>query len=381
LGLLLLAHEYRGECIPCFTEAERLDPVEPRWPYYLGLVLPLVGELEQAICKLRRAVELRPREAELQLRLAELLLAQGEIAEAKTTFADLVSSSGTTISQGSPGARQALTSRAQLGLARAAHAAGDVNESLKLLNQCRESPYARKAALTLMAEVRQTQGETVAVDRLLRQAEDLPDDQNWPDPFVEECLRLQTGQTALLSRAAKLLNEDRAQQASELLMRAVESHPDSSRAWLLLGRACLRLHNLPGAEQAFGQAVRLDPNVADAQFYMGVVLFEHGNHLGAAARFRTATNLKPDYSLAHFNLGQCLKREGDQKAAIEAFRTAVRYKPHFAQAHRELGELLAQQGDLEQAQKYLQHAVDLEPSDAQAKSLLEKVRSQDQNRD
>src|SRR5262245_48667477 len=39
LGQAFFANEMENECLMCFAEAERLDPKEPRWPYYQGGVL------------------------------------------------------------------------------------------------------------------------------------------------------------------------------------------------------------------------------------------------------------------------------------------------------------------------------------------------------
>src|SRR4051812_13730878 len=37
LGMVLRAHNFGAEANVCFAEAERLDPGEPRWPYFHGL--------------------------------------------------------------------------------------------------------------------------------------------------------------------------------------------------------------------------------------------------------------------------------------------------------------------------------------------------------
>jgi tetratricopeptide (TPR) repeat protein len=362
LGLLLLAHDYRGESLPCFAEAEQLDPAEPRWPYFQGVVLAVRGEPDAALPKLRRAVDHWPGEPAPRLRLAEALLALGRLDEAEPLLDSVV--------QGAPGP---LVARARLGLAQVAFERGDLPKSLDLLGPCAASPFTRKAAHARMAEICEAQGNKTGADRQAAEAANWPDDLPWPDPFVEECKRLQTGLTGLLSRAAKLVEQDRAAEAIPLMQDAVHDYPDSCLAWLTLGRARLRLRDFAGAERAFRNAVRLGPQVVEAHFYLGAALFEQGDHRAALESFRRATELKPDYALAQFNLGQCLAPEGDRKGAVEAFRVAVRCKPHFAAAHRKLGELLLALGERDEAREQLRLAVELDPADADARSLLERI--------
>src|SRR5262249_53628815 len=57
LGRVLLVHAFQAEAQTCFAAAERLDPREPRWPYYQGLTF-VRGDPEAAIPKLRRALAL-----------------------------------------------------------------------------------------------------------------------------------------------------------------------------------------------------------------------------------------------------------------------------------------------------------------------------------
>ena len=49
LGMVLAAHAFRPQAVQCFTEAERLAPGEPRWPYFRGVMLELGGAEADAI--------------------------------------------------------------------------------------------------------------------------------------------------------------------------------------------------------------------------------------------------------------------------------------------------------------------------------------------
>jgi tetratricopeptide (TPR) repeat protein len=356
--MVLAAHDFYPESITCFAEAEQLDPGELRWPYFRGVMLTL-SDSDAALKPLRRAVELcEPGASAPRLRLADVLLGQGRTREAEDLYREVL-------------AREPKNPQAHLGLGRLAYQRNDWPDSVTHLDQAADSPLTRKAASTLLAEVHQRRGDRAAAERQQRLASDLPADTEPPDPLVEELDPLQVGQQAQLSRAGRLLQQDRAAEAAALLQQQVRDYPASASAWLGLGRALIQQERYRPAEQALGQAARLDAERVEVQFYLGVALFQQGRTGEAGAFFRRAVELRPEYALAHYNLGHCLKAQGDRPGAITAFQAAVRYKPHHAQAHTNLGELLAQEGRRELALQHLRVAVELDPRDPRAQSLLE----------
>ena len=358
LGMVLAAHGFYPESIACFTEAQQLDPREPRWPYFQGVMLTL-SDRDAALIPLRRAVELcEPRVLAPRLRLAEVLLGQGQTHEAEALFREVL-------------AREPDNPHAHLGLGRLAYQRDDWPGSVTHLDRAALSPLTRKAACTLLAEVHQRRGDRAAAERNQRLAAGLPSDPEPPDPLVEQLEYLRVGQQAQLSLASRLLQQERGAEAVALLGQLVRDYPASASAWLGLGRALIQQQRYRAAEQALGQAARLDAARVDVQFYLGVALFQQGRTREASAFFSRATELRPDYALAQFNLGQCLKAQGDRSGAIAAFQATVRYKPHHAQAHTNLGELLAHEGQRELAVQHLRLAVELDPSDARAQALLE----------
>jgi tetratricopeptide (TPR) repeat protein len=357
LGMVLAAHGFYQEAAPCFAEAERLEPRELRWPYYLG-VSQSVYDPEAALPALRRAVALAAGESEApRLRLAEVLLGLGHNDEAGELFRRVL-------------LHEAGHPRAYLGLARLACSRNDWAEARTHLTPAAESPLTRKAAQTLLAEVAQRNGDTEAAARATHLANDLPDDPEPPDPYLDELESYQVGRQAQLTRGSKLLKQGRVGEAVTLLRRAARDYPEVASVWLGLGRALIQGERPAEAETALNEAIRLDPDLVEAHFYLGVSHFERGDAAAAAPAFRRATELRPDYALAHYNLGHCLKREGNKGGAITAFREAARLKPHFAQAHGNLGELLAQQGDRAAAREELRQAVRLDPGDKHARDLL-----------
>jgi tetratricopeptide (TPR) repeat protein len=362
LGLVLLAHDFGTEANACFAQAERLDPDEPRWPYLQGLGLRL-QELDTAILKLRRAVELCPLPTP-RLRLAEYLREQGHPDEAESFFRRVLE-----VDADNP--------LALLGLAQLASEQGKLQDSLTYLRPIQNNPCTKRAALALLAEIHQKQGHNAQAAEEARRAAQLPPDQNWPDPFVNEARQFQVGKRALLLRGGELLKSGQVDRAAQLFQRVTVDYPTEDRGWLMLGRCRLMGKDWTGAEKDFRKAVQLAPASTEAEFYLGVALFQQENIAEAVQHFRRATELNPGYPLAQYNLGQSVLRQGDREAARQAFLAAIHHHPQFQPAHAALGELLASEGKLAEAEKYLRQALQLDPQDQQARHRLEQLERKD----
>ncbi|MFL5242896.1 MAG: tetratricopeptide repeat protein [Gemmataceae bacterium] len=359
LGQVFAAHNYDSEAITCFAQAEELDPKEARWPYMHGLTL-LFSDGDSAIAHFQRAVILQGNSPAIRLRLAEALLAQARLNEAEEQFQHLL-----TLEPGS--------ARGYLGLGRIAYLRGDLPSSRQLLRKAASSPMTKKASHTLLAELAQRANDADEAARERRLAAELPNDQDWYDPLVDEIEQMRAGKQARLDYALKQIRQNNSAEGRLLLRKLMADYPDWSAVWLSQGRILLEIHNYLDAEDALRRALRLAPDSVEVNFYLGLALFQQGDFSAAREFFEHATRLKPDYALAYYNLGHCWKRLGNQSSALDAFREAVRCKPSYAAAHANLGELFANQGDKTQALKHLRLAVELNPDDAPAKKLLEKL--------
>jgi superkiller protein 3 len=357
LGMVLTAHDFRGEANVCFARAEQLDPREPRWPYHQGIALTL-GDPPAALAKLRRAVELAgDAHAAPRLWLGEVLLGQGSFGEAEANFQQLLR-------------HDPLNPWAHLGLCRLALQRRDSSAAVAHAHQAEADPRTRKAAHTLLAEIRQRLGDAATASRELALANAALPDHPWPDPFVEEVARLRTGEGARLEFAAQLLEQDRIAEALPLLRQTAQGYPNSAVVWLFLGRAMARAGDLDGAERALRKTVQLAPKWAEARYDLGSALWQRRKFGMAVESFRKAKELKPDYAQAYYGLGQCLLGQGDRWGAAAALRDAIRYKPDHVEARTDLAELLAQDGQEAEAAVLLQEAVRLSPGAAKAKRLL-----------
>jgi tetratricopeptide (TPR) repeat protein len=358
--MILKAHGFPAEANICFVQAERLDPREPRWVYHQAIELA-ERDPEMALAKLQQAIALLGGDPEAaRLRLGELLLRQGRFEEAEQQFRRLL-------------VYHTDHPKAHLDLARLALEHGDLQASLEHLRHSMTDKRTQKASAIVAAEVHQRLGNPEAAEQQRRRAAQLPDDPPWPDPFIEEVVRLRTGKQVSLARADRLLSQNRVSDAITLLQELVRDYPDSDWAWLLLGRAFLARKELPAAEEALRKAAQLTSGSIEVQFYLGVVLLLREDPRAAATCFRRATEIKPDFAEAYHNLGYCLLRQGDPTGALETFRKAVLCKPNFSDAHRDLADVLAQKGQLTESLAHLRDALQLNPADPQTKKLLQQV--------
>jgi tetratricopeptide (TPR) repeat protein len=362
LGKVLAAYYYHTEAIACFAQAERLDPREPRWPYFQGVFL-LLDQAEEAIPCFRRALALCGDESDVvRLRLNETLLTQGHLDEAEDGFRRMLE-------------REPGNPRVHLGLGRLAVQRQRWQEALSHLRTAAADRHTGRAVSIALAEVYQRQGDETAAADWRSRVEHLPPDAPWPDRWVEEIQQLHVGVSKRdrLIQAGQLLKQGRDGEAFTLFNQLVSDYPDSDEAWFALGQALYSRGNYAAAEQAMQKVVALTPGYAEAHNYLGLARFRQRNLPAAADAFRKATQLKPDFALAYANLARCLVQQKDEPGAVSAFRTAVRCKPDFVEVRLELAELLHRTGHDADALDEVRQALQLRPADPKAQGLLKQL--------
>ncbi|HTU22098.1 MAG TPA: tetratricopeptide repeat protein [Gemmataceae bacterium] len=359
LGMLLGGHGFRPQASECFAMAERLDPLEPRWPYFLGLSLQLDGLEDEAIPPLRRAVQLCPREPDApRLHLAELLVKHSQNQEAEGHFRALLEAR----SDHAP---------AHLGMARLALSRGDLEGAREQLQGCLVNPSTRKAAHLLLAEVQQHRGDAPAARQTLRQAAAYPPDTPWPDPYQGEIEAMKQDRRTRVEHALQMYRRGQVQEMQPLLEELESDYPGTNA--LLRGRQLLDAKDYKAAEGVLREAVRLAPDFPQPHFWLGVALLQQQDVKSASACFREVIQLQPRHAGAYEKLAQCLEQMHDRPGAIEALETAVRQAPQKAALHRQLGALLASENRKDEALIQLRQALSLQPDDAKTRQLLEQT--------
>lgn len=352
LGLVLYVHDFKQQATTCFAEAERLEPQEPRWPYFRGLCLLYWGpDPNRALPDLTRAAALTGASPEApRLLLAETLLNQGRPDDAQ------------------PLLRQALrhdpdSTRALLGLGRLALSRGQLTQAHDELSRSLQIAPNVKSTHLLLALTLQRQGNAAAAATVARQAATLPDAPAWPDPFLDEASALQVGQVAQIQRGEILIVGGQFYDAVALMEKTVKEYPNSGRAWTLLGAGYTGCGDPKDGEKALRRAVALGPKSAETLNHLGNALARQGRDHEAAQYFREALALNPQSAEYHFNLGVCQFRQHDTAGAVKQFQTTLRLDPNTVKGRAGLADALTQAHQTAAAVKQLRDALRLSPGD------------------
>ncbi len=359
LGMALLAHDYYDEAKGCFVTAERLDPRDPRWPYFQGTIQTEKNP-DEAIPALERAAKLCAETPDApRLQLAELLLANGRLDQAGEQFQLVLRRSPT-------------NARAHLGLGRVTLMRGELAASQAHLAISVRDGHTQKASHLLLAQIYERLGDPARADQESRQA-NVPNDPAWPDPYLDEVLKLQTGMKPFLIGVNLLLEQGRLDLCIAQCRNLLRDSPDSDMIWLTLGKALVQKRDFPAAQEALRKVLQIVPDSVQAHFQLGFAAYLQRDYREAVSWYRKATELKPDFTFAYHDLGHCLILAGDQAGAIAAFQAALRCQPDLSDVHRVLGDLLLKDGQWTAAVEHLHLAMQLKPSDATARQLLQQA--------
>jgi tetratricopeptide (TPR) repeat protein len=360
LGMALLANQFEFEARDCLTEAERLDPADPHWPYLSGCCLARETP-EGALPLLEKGVAGFGDLPAPRLRLAEVLLSLGRLDEAATHFRQVLQ-------------RDEHDSRARLGFARVALVRGEPRTALEHATRATPSRWTRKAHQAVLLEINRQMSNLSEVEQSARRLAELPDDPDMPDPVYDEVKALSLGVDVELGAVERLYQSGARDVALKRLESAAREHPESYNVLIQLGKAHLLRGESRQAIDVLRRAVLHAPAVAEAHFQLGNACFLAGEYTEAASSFRRANELAPGHATVLFNLAVTLSRLDDVDGAIEAYTATLERKPNYVEAHLDLAALLIEQcGDAETALAHARQAVEIAPHDRKAKAMFERI--------
>jgi tetratricopeptide (TPR) repeat protein len=326
-AIVLHAHGFSEAAQICYGAAASLEPKNPLWPYLRGsLYHHGPGGPEAALPFFRLAASQRPADSIAQLKVAEALLDLGRLDEAEAEYQKTLA-----VAKSDPVAR--------LGLAKIAVARRQYKEALEKLDAVSGSPLTQNAACAMLANVHDKLGDHAAAERERKRLAELPEDGLRPDDPLTQVFQTEVGLHVQLTKAERLMAENRVEDVMFLVENAVYRYPDSFEAWAALGNACGMKGDASGAEKAIRRSIQLAPKDPSGWLSLANVLLWQEKPEAALEAVQKALALDPRKGAAYLSLGECRQKLGDLPAAAEAYRTALRYSPGNEQAKERLEKL------------------------------------------
>jgi tetratricopeptide (TPR) repeat protein len=118
-----------------------------------------------------------------------------------------------------------------------------------------------------------------------------------------------------LTRAQALEERDPVA-AIDAYRRSLRLRPDSTEAWINLGRLFAESSDASAAGDCFKSALELDPAEPTAVYNLGVLAQDAGRESEAIELYRKALELDPQLAEAHYNLATLFDQSGDSRSAI-----------------------------------------------------------------
>lgn len=363
LGKVAHVHELFDTALEAYDVAERLDPIDARWPYFRGDILSVVGsDLPAAEAAFRRALERRPGYGPTHMRLAAVLLARGEEDAAAAEYGKALD-------------LQADLQPARLALAQIRLTQGDLEESERLLREILRANPRHAQALSTLAQVTMRLGRRDEARRIAQRADEAAFYNLYSDPMMGEVEKEGRSVVLIWDRAQAFLETGNDEQAAIGLGKVVQLRPESSRARHQLALALRNLGNDSVALQQLEEVVRLDPRQADARFQLATLLVEADRAAEAVEHLSWLGENAPEDLDAAWLLGRALVQSGAPGRAVTAFERGRALAgagglPTPVWVLNDWGNALAQSGRLSDAVRHFEAALAIEPDNAQTLFFL-----------
>jgi len=246
------------------------------------------------------------------------------------------------------------TARYNLALAQwSAHRADD---ALATLKSEIESDQPDADALTLAAEIAESQDDTTHAVELLRKALEV-------DPKHMD---------AYMSFAALSYDHASPQVGVDMLDFGLHQLPREPRLYLVRGILLTQVGEFGRAADDFAEASRLDPHLQFLAVAEGLVQSQQHHSAEALAQFRAAVKAHPNEAMAHYLLAEALNGEGKQpgtpeyKEELAAAMSAVRLDTNLTAARDLLASIYLENGRTADAIEQSRITLKQEPNDQQA---------------
>lgn len=331
LAMLQSQQGRNDEAQKTLAEARSKLPDLPAIHKALGDVALSQGRYQEATSEFRKSVELDAEDLGSKFRLGVALRRDSKFDEASKTF-DEVSS----VDKDYPG----------LALERGLlyEASGKTEEALKEYEGALAKAPKDPDLMLRVGCGKVSAGRAKQAEELLRKV-------------LSE--RPNSSETNHCLGRALLLEGTRLAEAMRLLERAVELDANRAEYQLYAGWAANDAGNVPKAEHALAEALRLDQGLADAYWQRGVLRQRQGAARDAITDLTKALELRPSRYEAHAALADAYYDLGKEPQALSEWAQAIQAQPDNATWRFRYGKLLSANHQAEAAKLQLDKALEL----------------------
>lgn len=321
LGMRYMAYGMDAAAEVALDNAARLQPEDPRWSYYLGVLAADSGRAEEARARFETVLAEEPKDLPALLRLAGVLRQSGEAAAAldRLEAARAI-------------APEDAATRAQLGqilagLDRSSEAVGHLEAALAA------QPGATSLWAVLAGAYRELGRVAEADAALAKRGEGQP---SLDDPRMRAIYALQRGAGALTSQGSQLMQQGRFEEAAALFGEAVAADPQNMEARLNLGAALIQSGRVEPAREALAAVLEREPANAKALFNLGMLEAGREDAEAAEALLRRSVEADPQNPRARQALAGLLRQAGRCEDAIPHYEALLAAQPAESRARLEL---------------------------------------------
>ena len=166
--------------------------------------------------------------------------------------------------------------------------------------------------------------------------------------LFEHALKVTTGNyVAYNCLGSAYIEQDKFDEAIDLLHHCLEIKPNYGWAYHNLGIAYTKLKRYEEAIEACGQSIRIQPKNFWAYYTLGVSYGKLGRYSEAIEAYKQAVTIEPYFADAHYNLGLAYAKLGRYPDAIQAYEQAIRIRPDDADAYCNLASAFGQLGQFQ----------------------------------
>jgi tetratricopeptide (TPR) repeat protein/O-antigen ligase len=331
-------------------DALRWNQACGRAHYWLGWLHACLGEQDQAIDSLLRAVELDQSDKLAHYLLGQLLHQAGDHEQAVQEWS-LAGTAGDLWYQ-----------------ARLLWAEGDVNQARGLLEAVTSiDPSIEDAWLMLGSSYEQEQRWEEALQTYM------------------DCIQYHASAPEAYVRAAELLyrTDGEPSRALELLDQALATCEDTGQIYLNVARMHYREHRLEEAEALALKAAQESPTSGETYIFLGDLYVSQERYDQALEAYTSAVNIGDnwrDHWSARLKMGDTLLATGQPVLAIEEYQAALELgiehnleAPSLARTYVAMGDALVEQRRVGEAITAYERALEIDPDNTVASKRLEQL--------